>query len=435
MSESMSPEKNTGEKPYYGYVVAAVMFFVMFPASLILNAASVFYVPVSQDLGISVSMYGAVTSIIQLTTGICAPTLYSKIMRTFNVRYVVAAALIVEAIAFALRAVAVNIYMIYATSVLISFPMSILLAFSIPQLMNMWFPKKTGTMIGIVSAAQGIGGMLFSYVGSIVIASFGWRVCFAAFSAFSLIFVPIVLLFVRATPAEKGLQPLGYEQNDDGKKASTPVLSGISAEKAFRMLPFYLVLCTVPLIAFLTGISFFFNAYSQSIGMDAVFAGIIASVLQAGTMFFKLTLGAVSDKNIRLGGVYFIGAALVTFILFIFAGTNPVAILIASFLFGGVYSATNLYGPLLVKHVFGVRDFTNIWSKVTGMDTLCGGIGSMLWGVIATSAGYTTGFIIAIPILVVMLTLVFALTAVAPRLRKQWTTVDETENSEVPAKA
>ncbi|WP_094606153.1 hypothetical protein SPSIL_039900 [Sporomusa silvacetica DSM 10669] len=426
-----TPTLETGNKKFhYGFIVAAALFVLMLPASLIMNVASIFYVPVSRDLGVSVTAYAVTTSIIQLTMAFCAPTLFSKICRQFNMRWVLGVCLLVEALSFAARAMAGNIWVIYITSALIAFPMSIFFSFSIPLLMNSWFPWKTGTMIGIVAAAQGLGGMFFSSVGSVIIADYGWRTCFWVFGGICLVFIPIALLFIRATPAEKGLKPFGFEkmQSDSGKTEAATVLGGISAEKAMRMLPFYLVIIAIPLTAFIAGISFFFNAYSQSIGFSVVFAGAIASIIQAGTMFFKLTLGIVSDKSVRLGGIYYVSAACVTCILLIFAGSNEMAIAIASFLFGGIYSATNLYGPVLVKYVFGLKDFTKIWARVTGVVTLAGAFGSSVWGLIIESTSYRTGFSMALLALVVLLVLIIIMTSktTTQKTKEAWTT----ENAE-----
>lgn len=413
---------NQNKGMYYGFIIVIVMILLMIPASLITSVASIFYSPVAKGLGISVAAYGVTQSIVQFTTAICAPTLFSKICRTYNIRWILVCCLIVEAIGFSVRALATNVWMLYLASALLAFPMSILFAFSIPLLMNQWFPTKTGTMLGIISAAQGLGGVIFSSVGSLIIANYGWRMCFWLFALIALLGTPLAMIFIRATPAEKGLLPYGVEDNSNGNENSKPtnVPVGISAEKAIHTLPFYLILLAMPISNGVACMSFFFNSYAQSIGLSIVAAGFVASMLQGGTMFFKLTLGAVCDKSIRLGGIYYVVSTIISLLLFLF-GNSQMALMAAAFLYGGAYSATNLYGPLLVKNVFGTKDFTKIWGRVTGASTLIGGISSSLWGFVMQATSYDTCFYIALPLLVFILIVFIIIGGKAKTLKQEWT--------------
>ncbi len=407
---------------HYGFVIVIVMILLMIPASLITSVASIFYSPVAKGLGISVAAYGVTQSIVQFTTAFCAPTIFSKLCRTYNIRWILVSCLLVEAVGFSVRALAQNVWMLYIASALLAFPMSILFAFSIPLLMNQWFPTKTGTMLGIISAAQGLGGVIFSSVGSVIIANYGWRTCFWCFAAIALVFVPLAMIFIRATPAEKGLLPYGIENQSDSssdKPKAAPVPVGISADKATHTLAFYLILLAMPISNGVACMSFFFNSYAQSVGLSIVAAGFVASMLQGGTMFFKLTLGAVCDKSIRLGAIYYVGSTIISLLLFL-SGNSQMALMAAAFLYGGAYSATNLYGPLLVKNVFGTKDFTKIWGRVTGASTLIGGISSSLWGFVMQATSYDTCFYIALPLLVFILVAFMVIGSKAKTLKAQW---------------
>ena len=91
---------------HYGFVIVIVMILLMIPASLITSVASIFYSPVAKGLGISVAAYGVTQSIVQFTTAFCAPTIFSKLCRTYNIRWILVSCLLVEAVGFSVRALA-----------------------------------------------------------------------------------------------------------------------------------------------------------------------------------------------------------------------------------------------------------------------------------------------------------------------------------------
>jgi MFS family permease len=419
--EATNSVKSPGRKHYYGFVIVVVMMLLMFPASFITSCASIFFAPVSKGLGFTVADYGVTQSIVQFTTAICAPTLFSKICRKYNIRYVLVSCLLVEALGFAIRAVAVNIWMLYLTSALLAFPMSTLFAFSIPILMNEWFPTKTGTMLGIISAMQGLGGVIFSTVGSIIIANYGWRACFWMFAGIALLAVPLAYVFIRAKPADVGQTPYGMKKlGSSTQKGGGLVPVGISAAKATHSKLFYMILVALPLSNAVACMSFFFNSYAQVVGLTIVAAGVVASMLQLGTMVFKLTLGAVCDKSVRVGAIYFCGSTIAALCLFLFGSTQGV-LMAAAFLYGGIYSSPNLFGPLLVKHVFGTKDFTKIWGRITGASTLMGGLASSLWGYIMQATSYRACFTVAIPLVAFILITYLVVGTKAKSIRKEWT--------------
>lgn len=410
-----------GKKHYYGFVIVIVMMLLMIPACLITSVASIFYVPVSQGLGFSVADYGVTQSIVQFTTAFCAPTIFSKLCRKYNIRYVLISCLAVETIAWIIRSMATSIWTLYFTSVLLAFPMSIMFAFSIPILMNQWFPTKTGTMMGIISACQGLGGVIFSTLGSIIIVNYGWRTCFASFAVISLIGIPLAYLFIRAKPEDVGQTPYGLDEgNGKGVKAEALKPKGIDAGQAVHSKLFYMILMSLPVSNFVACMAFFFNAYSQSVGLTIVAAGVVASMFQLGTMFFKLTLGAVCDKSMHLGVIYFCGCAIIALLLFV-TGSSRSILMTGAFLYGGISASVNLFGPLLVKYVFGTKDFTTIWGRVTGFSTLLGGIGSFLWGYAMQAISYRTCFLIGLAIVIYIMVIYLSVVKGSGKVRKAWT--------------
>lgn len=412
------------KKLHYGFVVVAGVFLLQFASCLILSAASIFYTPVTQELGISLTSYGATVSILLIADFIMLPAL-GAICKKTDMRVLLTASLLLEALGFAIRAMATGLWAFYITAVILAIPFAIFMNLSIPLIVNNWFATKPGTMIGVCAASQGIGGMLFSSLGGVVIQNYGWRTCFWMYVVVCLVLLPITLFVIRTKPADKGLMPYGYEeaQAAGGDTATVPI--GLSLKKAWKVPGFWLVLVAVPISCLICQVNYYINAYCQSLGLSAAVAGAIAGILQLGVLIFKLALGAVSDKNVGAGAIFYCATTVVAFLLFLFGGGGTVPIVLGMFLYGNIYAATNLYGPIITKHICGTKDFSNIWSIIVMIICLLSGFGSTFWGIVIENFSYEMAFGSCIALSVVLLVLYMLAIGQTKAARALWTTEEQ----------
>jgi predicted MFS family arabinose efflux permease len=419
--------ENSNKKFYYGYWVIASMFVLMFPASLIMSVASIFYTPVTKEFGVSLATYGLNLTIIQLACAVGVPTLFSGMCRKLKMHNVLIISLIVEALCFAARALATNIWMFFITSVIIALPMGIFFNLTIQILMNAWFPMNAGTGIGIIASAQGIGGMVLSSIGGLIIQNYGWRICFWVWAALCIIMIPCAFI-VKGGPAEKGLKPFvpNKQKNAEEVKTATNVRAGVPVNKVMRTPTFFLLALAVLLFTFVGQYNQYINAYlRQDVGVTAAIAGIISGLIQVGVFFYKITVGVVSDKSMRAGCLYFMLSGILGFVLFLVGGPNVVFIILASFLYGGSKSAVNGYGPLITRALFGQRDFVKIWSRVVSFFTVAGAVGAWVFGVIVDAFGFRFGFLISLLISVLILMLFMIVISQIKKTKQMWIVEEE----------
>lgn len=418
----MSAEKR--KKIHYGIVVVIGMFLLQFPASLILSAASIFYTPVTEELGISLSAYGLTVTILLLAEVVLLPFI-TKICNKWDMRVVLTLSLVLEAACFAVRAMATGIWAFYITAVLLSIPFAVFLNMAIPIIVNNWFATNTGFMIGLCAASQGIGGMLFNSIGGVIIQNYGWRPCFWMYVVVSVVLIPVSLFVIRTRPSDKGLQPYGYEKLKDEDKKEVVAATGVTLKKALRMPGFWLIVIAVPVSCLICQINYYINSYTQSLGLNAAVAGAITAVLQLGVLIFKFALGAVSDRSMKAGAWFYCLCTVAAFLLLAMGGANTVAIVAAVFLYGNIYAATNLYGPLIVKDICGSRSFANIWSIIVMIVCLLSGFGATFWGVLIEQIGYHTAFVACIVLSIVLLILYLLAFSQKKKMRAAWTTEEE----------
>jgi len=408
---------------------------LMLPMSLIMNTASIFYIPVTQELGISLAAFGMNLTIIMLVCAFAAPTLFTPLARKFKLRYLLAAAIAIEAVCFAVRAVATNIWVFYISSLFIAFPMGLLCNICIPIVANAWFPEKPGTAIGVMASLQGLGGMLFSALGGIMITDLGWRMTFWIFAAVCLLFVPFTVILMRNEPSEVGQVAKGLEKKDDAMTAKVEArLSGISRNKALKTAAFWLLAVLLVASGFAANVWSYINPYCQSLGLSAVLAGFISATVQAGVFCNKLILGAIADKKgARVAGIFYTITGILCFSLILVGGSQFAIVAVACFLLGPLYSSCNLMGPIFTKALFGTKDQPRIWALYVMIFCTTGAIASTAWGLVAASVGYAGAFIACIAIIVLALVLVIVVMGMQKRLQSQWTEDDQQPTPEPPA--
>lgn len=417
------------KKGYYGNIVVITMALLMLPMSLIMNTASIFYTPCTQDLGVSLAAFGANLTIIMLGSAFGAPFVTTPLTRKVKLRWLIAAAMAVETLCFCIRAMTNSIYVFYATSLLISFPMGLLCNVSIPIVANAWFPKKPGVAIGIMASSQGLGGMLFSAIGGVLIQNIGWRNTFFVWAGICALFIPVAALLIRNDPSEVGQVAPGAE-TQSGMRTTAVAQPGMSRNRAIKTSAFWLLALTLILTSFSSNVNSYINPYSQQIGMSAAMAGFVSAMIQLGVFVNKILLGHICDrKGARVGGLFYVASGLACFLLILFSGGQTALIMLGCFLIGPLYAAVNLYGPIMTRTLFGTKDQPRIWALYVLLFCTFGGSAATIWGAVIGAIGYSGAFWLVLGLLLVIAVLILVLTGMREKIVAQWDTPEVAEKN------
>lgn len=407
-------------KLHRAYLVAAGVILLMFPMCFILNAASIFYTPVTTELGISRTMFGIHISITEATMALMLPTI-NKLFKKYDTRITVTACMILEGLAYFLNSRATGIVMFYIDAFILGCCESLLIYLIIPVLMNNWFAKNTGLWIGICGAAQGVAGMLFNSVGAAVIASTGWRSCYLLWAAVCIVIgVPASLIFIRFSPESVGLKPVGYDpKNTAAGKEEKP--KGIAMKDAVKMGAFWTVALCPLLMAFGCNVNMVFNDYYLGIGLTTVLAGTAASTVMLGNMIGKMIIGGIADRSLKLATICS-GAGILAMLLFIMVAPHTIWVTwVAAALFGITYGACNTLGPILVKNVFGLKEFSAIWSQASRLQAISVTFATTLWALIVDNVGYSNALWISFGLFIIAVVLGLKSLSDAKKIQAMWT--------------
>ena len=328
------------------------------------NAASLFLTPVSEDIGVGMGQLTLYLSVSSIAMMVFLP-FAGKIMGKYDIRMILIVAILLQGGAFALFGMMNSVWGWYLLAIPLSVGSVLVTQLAGPVLINQWFKKRNGLALGIMMAASGLFGAIIQPNVGTLIASQGWRASYIIVGVAAIIIViPVVLLFIRMSPQQKGLLPYGFEkaEGNDSNAAHTVEHKGVTAAVAKKSLAFYALLFFLFLITAVASFAQFIAPYAQSIGYDVQFAGNVMGVFMFGVLVGSLVFGFLTDKMGAKKTTFlsmFVG--LISVFLLIFLPDNPLVFSVAIGLFGFVSSSVGTLGPLLTTSIFGIKEYGAIY--------------------------------------------------------------------------
>ena len=194
---------------FYGWVILAVGFLTIVGGYVCRNTFSVFYPAIVDEFGWTRGNTAIIFSINILVYGLTAP-FAGALADRFRPRYVLAAGAILMGIGMASCSFATEPWQFYLLyGVVAATGLSVAGWAPVATLIANWFVRRRALAFGILGAGFGLS-LIAAYLAQYVITEFGWRAAYVVIGLFiALLVAPICILFVRRTPADKGLFPEG----------------------------------------------------------------------------------------------------------------------------------------------------------------------------------------------------------------------------------
>lgn len=332
-----------------------------------------FIVPVCEELGCGRSEIG----IFQTTYFIAmipAFPVAAKLLARFSIRSVMSLSLLGLALSTILMGLYNNPWQ-WAISGTLAGIFSCMV-FHIPPvtLVTNWFQKRVGIAMGASTAVGALAIVFLSPVLTEFIVSFGWRMTFFVEAGIMVAFsLPWCLFVFIDKPQDIGALPYGQNGSDsvsevDDKKTMTVKKEGVSNKLLFSI-PFIMLFCFSGITAIIgKGYDPHIPGYMGTLGFDAAFGALMVSALNLGSFIEKLVMGWVNDRfGVWRGAAIEIVIVLLGVIgLMVFR--SPLLLLASAFLFGVQDSLSAVSLPLIVRAVFGKRNYASIyaWTRVGG---------------------------------------------------------------------
>ncbi|QGF22421.1 MFS transporter [Raineyella fluvialis] len=360
---------------------------------------------VAEKLGVTQPQFAGYITVMYLTMTAMSP-LAGKVLQGFDIRLVLSAAALLVAGGFLLMSVATSIWVFYLAGIVMGAGTIFILWLAVPTLINRWFARRAGLLIGVCMAFTGVGGALWSAVFTVLTKS-GWDFhgLYRLWAVIALLTsLPFTLFAVRGRPADVGLLPYGTDLGATGK---APAPRGLSAAQAMRSPVFYALCLGAGVINIAVLIAMQFPAYAKTltdVPWDrVVVGGVMSSLMMTGQAIGKVTIGLVADRSPRNALLFAVSAAVAGVLLcWLGAGSLPL-LYTGAFIFGFFYATALVLVPVLARTVFGVREYPIIYSRVSMVFNLIAAFASVFWATLGTRFGFSAVFGVGLALLAVVL--------------------------------
>ncbi len=186
-------------------------------------APGVLMVPLQQEFGWSTTVLSLAVSINMVLFGLTAP-FAAALMERFGIRAVTAVALVLIGAGSALTVFVNQSWQILLTwGLLIGLGTGSMALVFAATVADKWFAKRRGLVIGVLTAGSAAGQLIFLPVIAVLAQSPGWRQASLLIAAGALPVVPIVLRWLKNSPADVGVLAYGAEPEPEARTTALPV--------------------------------------------------------------------------------------------------------------------------------------------------------------------------------------------------------------------
>jgi len=160
-----------------------------------------------------------------------------------------------------------------------------------------WFRKRLGVALGLAFAGTGLGTLTLTPGVESLISAFGWRIAYRVLALLALLLIPIIIIFLRRSPAVLGLWPDGDSPPTENKRQRHLPRGQWTMGMALRTQAFWLVMAAaVGAIGPLRMLTVHQLAVVVDAGFNRLYAAAVIGASGAVTAVAFILFGAISDR-------------------------------------------------------------------------------------------------------------------------------------------
>ncbi|MFS0906847.1 MFS transporter [Priestia aryabhattai] len=266
-----------------------------------------------------------------------------------------------------------------------------------------WFNEKRGLAFGIMEAGFGAGQMLLVPGSLMLIHWLNWKMTVVILGAFLVLIVfPIVLLFLRNHPKEKGLVPIGGEIVEEGTGEKKALNTNSSIWNVFLKREFWFLILPFAICGFTTTglMDTHLIPFSHDHGFSTSVTSAAVSILAGFNIIGILLSGVVADRWSSRKMLFLLYGMRAISICMLLYSHNSALLLVFAVFFGLVDFATVAPTQLLATQYFKGYSIGFILGWLFLSHQIGSALGAYLPGLFYNETGsYNISFYVSIMIL------------------------------------
>src|SRR6516164_1368575 len=194
---------------HYAWVIVGVCFAVAVMTAGVRSTPGVLIVPLEDEFGWSRAIISFALGVNLLLFGAIGP-FAAAIMDRFGARRTITLALAVTAVGVLVTpAMSHPWQLILLWGVVVGLSTGFVGGFLAAYIAGRWFRAREGFVVGVLTAANAAGQLVFLPTMASLVTHFGWRFMSLALAGAVMVFLPLPALLMRDRPEDIGLRPYG----------------------------------------------------------------------------------------------------------------------------------------------------------------------------------------------------------------------------------
>jgi sugar phosphate permease len=196
-------------KVHYAWIVLGVTFLVLLASAAMRATPSVLIVPLEKEFGWSRTTISFAVSVGLLLYGLIGPFAAGFINRYGPRRMMMASTLLIGLGALSTIWVKQPWQLVALWGVLVGCGTGVIAIVLGATVVQRWFATNRGLALGMLTASAATGQLVFLPLLARIVEASGWRAAVITMAAAAVCLTPIVFIWMRDRPEDKGLRPFG----------------------------------------------------------------------------------------------------------------------------------------------------------------------------------------------------------------------------------